>query len=485
MAQTANFRQADLLPLSPNENHMEKTLHILPSEYVWPLIVEKWIGDGPDKADHELLPYPLDTSMHYLPESLTDAEMMRTALSFEKAPAIPPLSDVFANLQHFAATVRNGKQYDKVIVWRDEYADSRLLLCMIANTYSHRIYTVDVTPVDRRCATEPEPDEPEEDIEPPLYSHLDVDRSRITRNSFTPKIFTREQRKECKEAWLHWGGEDAGDCPILVNQYGKFFHVHRTYLYKAIFLATNKYEPRTTDEICKQVFLLHPQIHYFYIYETLLKMSHEGMLKRTKVVMANYTKDEFQQYKHDVEGEWIAWDRDFVYQFIDRCGKKIKMSEDDLKAEYLRDRKDYEDMWGHGHLARAQKRASRQEWKDRNVVRWAAALNADWGWYHLLSVVRTKLEMMSEYMRDWSPIANGPVYSDQMRRTIALIDIILDWGGRIDEGPRHVNFRNRRRIPSPNYDGHHFDTESQRLRFDKAWHLLWETFRTQLLTWDD
>ena len=40
-------------------------------------------------------------------------------------------------------------------------------------------------------------------------------------------------------------------------------------------------------------------------------------------------------------------------------------------------------------------------------------------------------------------------------------------------------------FPGPDYDGHHFWCKAQRLRFDKAWYLLWEMFRTKLLTWDD
>ena len=43
----------------------------------------------------------------------------------------------------------------------------------------------------------------------------------------------------------------------------------------------------------------------------------------------------------------------------------------------------------------------------------------------------------------------------------------------------------RKRFPSPDYDGHDFWCKAQRIRFDKAWNLLWEMFRTKLLTWDD
>ena len=40
---------------------MGKTLHIIPSGIIWPLIVEKWIGDEPDKANHEVIQYPVPT----------------------------------------------------------------------------------------------------------------------------------------------------------------------------------------------------------------------------------------------------------------------------------------------------------------------------------------------------------------------------------------------------------------------------------------
>ena len=53
---------------------MEKTLNIIPSGTWWPLIVKNWIGNGPDKADYEVIQYPVPTNFHYLPEALTDDE---------------------------------------------------------------------------------------------------------------------------------------------------------------------------------------------------------------------------------------------------------------------------------------------------------------------------------------------------------------------------------------------------------------------------
>lgn len=116
-----------------------------------------------------------------------------------------------------------------------------------------------------------------------------------------------------------------------------------------------------------------------------------------------------------------------------------------------------------------------------------------------MSVMKVKLEMIVEYMRQWSPIANAHVYADQMDRAISLIEVIIDWGGQSEyvhaEGEDdyfdakhfspYVNMKNWERFPSPDYDGHTFWCEAQRARFDKAWNILWELFRTKLLTWDD
>lgn len=140
--------------------------------------------------------------------------------------------------------------------------------------------------------------------------------------------------------------------------------------------------------------------------ESLRKMAAEGFIKCTKKVKGNRLQNEFIKYKYDVEGDWNGckgWPRDFVYQFIPYCGKKIKMSEDDIKAEFIRDHKDCEDMWGQGHLTREERRKRRSDWEERMVVKWAAAFNENWGWYHLMSVMKVKMEMMAEYMRHWSP----------------------------------------------------------------------------------
>lgn len=292
-----------------------------------------------------------------------------------------------------------------------------------------------------------------------------------------------------REIWMHWGGEDAQDCPILINQFGGLFHPYRTYLYSDVFENVSKKEPKSIAKIVGKILEAHPQLSDIYILNTIVKMADEGMIKWVEKDETNPLRSLVQQYKYDVEGEWNSYPREFLYHFAEVCGKKIHLSEDELKAEFLRARKDSDDMFCQGHLARVDRAKKREQWRDRLVVQWAAALNDNWGWYHLMSVMKVKLGMMVEYMRHWSPVANGPVYADQMERAISLMEVILDWGGESECNAKHfsryVNFKNRKRFPSLDYDGHHFWCEAQRLRFDKAWNLLWEVFRTKLLTWDD
>lgn len=128
---------------------MGKTLHIIPSGNIWPRIVWKWIGEGPDKSDHKVTQYPVPTNIHYLPEDLTDVEMMKTAISWHK-PDSYPVGDLYRDLMNFIETVNDGPEYDEVLVWHAEDADSKLLLYLIAYAYKHRFYAVNVTPKDRR-----------------------------------------------------------------------------------------------------------------------------------------------------------------------------------------------------------------------------------------------------------------------------------------------------------------------------------------------
>ena len=477
---------------------MEKTLHIIPSGCGWRQIVGKWIGDGPDKADHEVIQYPVTTNLHYLPEALTHVEMMKTAISWHKIDS-SSVDKLYQDLINFIENVNRGPEYDKVIVWHSEDADSRLLLYMIANTLKSKLYKIDITPESEKHEWEPYNEDYERFLEARVFYDGDVPVASITRDSYQPQRITQKMRDGYYEIWKHWGGEDAQDCPILINQFGNLFHPYRTYLYSDVFDNVPKNEPKSIARIVGKILEVHPQLSDIYVFNTIVKMANEGMIKWVEKDETNPFRSLVQQYKYDVEGEWNEYPRDYLYRFVHKCGKKITLSEDELKAEFFRDHKDFEDMFCKGHLARADRAKLRQQWNDRLLITWASAFNENWGWYHLMSVMQVKLEMMVEYMRHWSHIANGSVYADQMERAISLMKVILDWGGESeykhteDEDDyldakhfsNYVNFRNRKRFPSPDYDGHHFWCKAQRLRFDKAWNLLWEMFRTKLLTWDD
>lgn len=477
---------------------IENTLHIIPSGINWSFIVEKWIGEGPDKANHKVIQYPVVTNLHYLPEAMTDVEMMKTAISWHK-PNSYPAANLYQDLMNFTETVNKEPKYDKVIVWHAEDANSRLLLYLIANTIKSKLYSIDITPTAEKQEWELYDEGCERFIEARVFYDDNMSVATITRNSYHPQKVTQKMRNKYNEILIHWGGEDAQDSPILVNQFGGFFHPYRTYLYSDVFEYVTKTEPTSTARIVAKILEKHPQLSDSYILETIVRMADEGMIKWVNKDEAHPLRSLVQQYKYDVKGEWNRFSPGFLYHFASVCGKKIQLSEDDLKAEYLREHKDHKDMFCQGHLAREERAKKKAQWKERLVVQWAAALNENWGWYHLMSVMKVKLGMMAEYMRQWSPIANGPVYADQMERAIRLMDIVLDWGGQSeykhteDEDDyfdakhfsRYVNFRNHKRFPSPDYDGHNFWCKAQQLRFNKAWNLLWEMFRTKLLTWDD
>ncbi len=143
--------------------------------------------------------------------------------------------------------------------------------------------------------------------------------------------------------------------------------------------------------------------------------------------------------------------------------------------------------------ARAIRRArmiAHDDWAKR---RWDNAFNDDWDYEYLLRALRVKLVTMSRYFNNLSYIRRGPYYGGQMSLAIKLIDIILDKGGNMDfkrvgKGntfPFKVNIHNRSRIPSPDYHGEHFWCEEQRLRFDKAWMLLWRILLEKMMSWSD
>ena len=148
-----------------------------------------------------------------------------------------------------------------------------------------------------------------------------------------------------------------------------------------------------------------------------------------------------------------------------------------------------------------------KEWAERQ---WTKAFNDDWDYEYFLEFVRAKLITMERYNSHLAYVVNGSNYGCQIKYAIRMIDIILEEGGKNDYSKntdssiipdpgkfRHyVNMRNRKRIPRPDDGGISFWSDAQKLRFDKAWMLLWkilsENGRTTVdgkcserITWSD
>ena len=135
-----------------------------------------------------------------------------------------------------------------------------------------------------------------------------------------------------------------------------------------------------------------------------------------------------------------------------------------------------------------------REWARRQ---WISAFSEDWHHEYFLEHIRAKLVTMEHYNRCLSYALNGPCYASQIHRAIQMIDIILAEGGRSDYAKEkgytpvpksfkhYVNMRNRKRIPHPNDGGIVFWSEAQKLRFDKAWMLLWKILSERLMMWGD
>lgn len=460
--------------------------------------------------------YPVPMSLHYIPESWKDTEMMKVALSwgnpdlyyrdFRKAGYAVCNGDLLSFRYDLLSRVKLG---GKIIVVHGQDANSLLLLYTITSTIDTEIYHIDVTPegfspklrdtTDNDWVDIHSEDEGVRQYDPVVYRAEDVTREQAESFLGTEKLVTPEEREAWREIWNHWGGEDARDFPILVDQNGNLFHPYNVYLNSSIFNHTPTEAPVAIRTIAEAVSKDHPQVELDLIVSHIVKMADQRQIKWTH--KAERPEDcEVIQYRTDIATRWNRFqDMHYLMQFAEYAGKTITLSEEDIEAELERDEQDSKDLWGKGHLHREARQQARDERDQRMLVKWAGALNEDWGWYHLLAVMKTKLEMMVDYMRNWSPIANGRVYADQMERAIALIDIVIAWGGQYDyphsededdyfdtaHFAHYVNLRNQDKYPAPVYDGHHFWCESQRVRFTKAWNILWEMLRTKLITWED
>ena len=146
----------------------------MPSGALWNRIALWWIGKELDK--HDILQYPVRTNVHYLPENFSEVEMMKVAISWGEA-------ELYEDLKVFAHKLSEIQNYEKVVVWHAEDADSRLLFCTVVSVVRQALYEIDITPEDRRTrwvqAIEDEP-ETERDVDVFYVGHVGCD---ITRSS--------------------------------------------------------------------------------------------------------------------------------------------------------------------------------------------------------------------------------------------------------------------------------------------------------------
>mgnify|MGYP004569675957 CR=1 FL=1 len=177
---------------------MEKTLHILPCKPHWAWFAYDWIGS--ERDTHDVLRYPVQTNVHYLPEDFSEVEMMKVAISWGD----PKL---YEDLKVFAQKLSEIQNYEKVVVWHAEDPDSRLLFCTVVSVVRQALYEIDITPEDRRTqwkqTIEDEP-ETERDVNVFCVGQVGID---VTRASYSMKPVTEKMRERLLTEWRRWGGK--------------------------------------------------------------------------------------------------------------------------------------------------------------------------------------------------------------------------------------------------------------------------------------
>ena len=126
----------------------------------------------------------------------------------------------------------------------------------------------------------------------------------------------------------------------------------------------------------------------------------------------------------------------------------------------------------------------------RKMLMWLDYLDSDedLGYYWLLGVMQFKIDRMVDYWRQSSHLANGDYIRRQMELASRLLKIVLKKGnesGYYDEYPYRVNLRNKERFKVRYCSGTDYHGEKQRVRFCKAYCLLFRLMQENLLHWWD
>lgn len=148
-------------------------------------------------------------------------------------------------------------------------------------------------------------------------------------------------------------------------------------------------------------------------------------------------------------------------------------------------------LWNRKGLSREEWSAFEREiqskradfWKEYIIIR-----DSDYDYDYLLGILSFKLKWMVFYWDNFGHCEDGGRCSAQMRLTVRLIDIIRAHGldDTVTESLPYVNTRNRGRFDGFRCDdGYYLKGDSQRVRFHKAWCLLWKLLKENLLDWWD
>ena len=140
---------------------------------------------------------------------------------------------------------------------------------------------------------------------------------------------------------------------------------------------------------------------------------------------------------------------------------------------------------------------SKKEWeaihKERQKIKEeefkALSYIDDYNGESILLVLKKKLEWQAEYFENFGHGADSPYYAAKMRLCCRLIDIIC-WGGLTKEYQKsfrkYVNTRNAKRFEDvPTWDRTYLHGEKQKLRYQKAYALLFKTLYENILKWWD
>ena len=133
-------------------------------------------------------------------------------------------------------------------------------------------------------------------------------------------------------------------------------------------------------------------------------------------------------------------------------------------------------------IHKERQRIKEEEFKELSYIN-------DYNGESILLVLKKKLEWQAEYFENFGHCESDPYKAARMRLCCRLIDIIC-WGGLTKEYQRsfrkYVNTRNAKRFENvPTWNMSYLYGEKQKLRYQKAYALLFRTLYNNILTWWD